>query len=246
MPLVTTTFLHLTYFSVCSSFPLILRNIWNQIVYIFCQTIVPNISFRPFLTRATTCQSRQIIFYKRKALIINKHIIAKHTDGDQTECIAKSPVAPIMSWTITCSSPACTRFITTILPGSISTTLKSYSGRIPHIEHPLLKRLKIVRLPTFVVTHQLGSLRKFIAIKSSRQGIITIPTNICTSTSPRIEYLNRMIGTSLVILQLPSKSILISNRCATSCIDIIFSTSTTNDGLYRISRTCRLCKFRLF
>ena len=91
--------------------------------------------------------------------------------------------------------------------------------------------LEFLCLPSFVVAHKFGCLRKLITIKASSQTLIAGAADGSRLVAPRHEDADCGLRIGSRAAYLPAQCILISHRSPTSRIDVVFARATTHNGL---------------
>ena len=93
VPNVTSAFLHLSQFSVSTSFKVALLVSHHEIA----QKLI-----EPVVQYGVSCTwvyegAHLVVFKVRESLVVNKHIVAQHANAHHGQCVAQSPVAPVVA-----------------------------------------------------------------------------------------------------------------------------------------------------
>ena len=174
-----------------------------------------------------------VVFEVRHRLVINEHIVAEDANHRHTQRIAQSPVRPIVS---RCLPP-----LALILPCAVTATQEAQRLRIPHLQHPALEQFEVLPLPTFVVAHELGSLRKLIAVEAAGESIVRVATDVLRGVRPRHEDAYGGIGVRLRAGNLPAQRVLIRHSGSAAGVHVVFArTASAYDDLHGICLHARL------
>ena len=173
-----------------------------------------------------------VILDERHALVIDEDIVAKHTDGNDCQRVAQSPVAPVVT---RCLPP-----LARIFPRAVAVAQEADATWIPHVEHPSLELPEVLTAPPLIVAHQFSSLCKLVAIQSPGQTLVRGATDGFRGVTPGHQDPDGSIGIGFCTVNLPAQGILVGNGGSACCIDVVFARTATDNGLGRIGLTTRL------
>ena len=222
VPDVAPALISLSQASVGSRFQVARRGGHHEIAYELRQSVVQD---GVGGARVAEC-AHLVVLHERHSLVVDVHVVAEYADGDDTEGVAQSPVAPVVARSL----PP----LAGVLPRAVATAQEAYGRIVPHAQHPPAECLEVLALPALIVAHQLGGLRKLVAVETHGQALVATARYLLRRIGPCHEYAHGGFSTLLVVLYLPAQCVLVGHRRTAGSVDVVFAGAAAHDALHRI------------
>ena len=172
--------------------------------------------------------SHMVVLVERHALVVHVYVVAQYAYAHHAQSIAQSPVAPVVSWTL--SEVAVAR-----VEPSVVATAQEIDGRIvPRAYHIPTERLEVFAAPALIVAHQFGGVGQFVAVNTGGERQVGVAAHILVALRPRHEYAHCGIGVGRRAADFPAQSVLVGHGCAASHIHVVLAAAASaHDSLHR-------------